>query len=153
MFYKQLSQSCLRLLDEGVDQLDLSIGIVSHIYNGYYTIIAINSEVGDFVKDATFPLEKTYCREVFESGKTKAIAEIDGVPGLRLHPLYLELPLEAYLGAPIRHHGEVWGTVNFSASKVHKPFTRQDKALVEGYARTIAGWLNEMDSAPSNASR
>ncbi|MGZ0654719.1 GAF domain-containing protein [Coraliomargarita sp. W4R53] len=146
MLHQQLRKSCHHLLDEGVKQLGLPIGIVSHIYNGLYKIIAINSEMGELVDNAIFPLEKTYCRAVFESRKTLAITTIDGVPGMRLHPLYLDLPLEAYLGTPIMHKGSVWGTVNFSSSKVHQAFTTEDCALVEGYARTVSQLLSDLDA-------
>jgi len=146
MLQNKLRKSCHTLLDEGVQQLDLPIGIVSHIYNGLYAIVGINSALGELVDNAVFPLEKTYCRDVFESRKTLAITEIDGVPGMRLHPLYLDLPLEAYIGTPIMHKGAVWGTVNFSSSKLHKAFTAKDKALVKNYARTVSEWLDQMDA-------
>lgn len=153
MFYKRLGKSCHSLLDEGVARLDLSIGIVSHIYNGLYTVVAINSEVGGLVTGAVFPLADTYCREVFETGKTLALTEINGVPGMRLHPLYLDIRLEAYLSTPIFHKEKVWGTVNFSSAKLHKPFTQEDRALVEGYALTIGQWLDEMSAPPRAQSR
>ncbi|MDQ8208726.1 GAF domain-containing protein [Coraliomargarita sp. SDUM461003] len=146
MLHQQLRKSCHSLLDEGVERLDLPVGIVSHIYNGLYKVIAINSEMGELVDNAIFPLEKTYCRAVYESQETLAITSIDGIAGMRLHPLYLELPLEAYLGTPIMHKGRVWGTVNFSSSKLHAAFTDRDRALVEAYAATVSEWLAAMDA-------
>ncbi|MGJ8653399.1 MAG: GAF domain-containing protein [Opitutaceae bacterium] len=151
MFHKELRVSCHQLLDEGVKRLDLPIGIVSHIYSGLYTIISINSEVTGFVAGAIFPLNNTYCRDVFESGQTKAITDIEGVPGMRLHPLYLNLPLEAYIGAPIFHNGSVWGTINFSSTQIHAPFTSGNIALVESYAHAIGAWLDEIDAIPAGA--
>ncbi|WPJ95806.1 GAF domain-containing protein [Coraliomargarita algicola] len=146
MLHQKLRISCHRILDAGVKQLDVPIGIVSHIYNGLYRVIAINSEMGELVENAVFPLEKTYCRDVYQSGKAMALTDIDHVPGLRLHPLYLSLPLEAYIGAPIIRKDSVWGTVNFSSSKLHDAFTEQDLAYVESCARQVSELLADMDA-------
>jgi hypothetical protein len=60
MIPKELVDSCNKVVNTGVNELDMPIGIVSHIYNALYEIIAINSEMGAFIHGAVFPLKQTY---------------------------------------------------------------------------------------------
>ena len=134
----------MQLLDEGVAKLGLSIGIFSHVYGGIYQIVAISSSVDGWVAGATLPVEDTYCRDVVRSGKTLAITGIAGTPGLGGHPLYVKIPLEAYIGAPVFCDDRTWGTVNFTSFRLHAPFTREDRRLVEGYARILAEQIDAL---------
>ena len=147
MFPSELSKCCKQLADEGVQSLDMPIGIVSHIYNGIYQIVAINSAVDALVSGAIFPLKNTYSRDVFRSGKTIATTEIEGSKGLKRHPLYVSLPLKAYIGAPIHFNNTIWGTVNFTSTHPHKAFTPAEIELVESYATKISRLLEEIDTA------
>lgn len=155
MFHKDLADACHKLLKEGVAELGMPVGIVSHIYSGLYHIVAINHPMGEMISGAVFPLSDTYCRDVFTTKKTIAITEIDGVEGLRLHPLYATLPLEAYISAPIFHQDKqvVWGTVNFTSPKTRTAFTAADIKLVENYAKQISQWLAIMNKPKRKASR
>ena len=145
MLPTQLIDSCNELINRGVDQLDMPVGIVSHIYNDLYEIVTINSEMDEFINGAVFPLSKTYCREVYRTDKTIAITEIDHVLGMQLHPLYVTLPIEAYISAPIHYKGSVWGTVNFTSANIRPAFTKAEIELVEQYAETINKFLAEVD--------
>lgn len=145
MLPKQLIDSCHELINQGVDQLHMPVGIVSHIYNDLYEIVTINSEMDEFIQGAIFPLSNTYCRDVYRTDKTIAITEIDHVLGMQLHPLYVSLPVEAYISAPIHHNGSVWGTVNFTSAKIRPSFSKADIERVEQYAGTISKWLTECD--------
>jgi GAF domain-containing protein len=140
-----LVNSCHDLINRGVDQLDMPVGIVSHIYNDLYEIVTINSEMDEFIQGAVFPLSNTYCRDVYRTDKTIAITEIDHVLGMQLHPLYVSLPVEAYISAPIHHNASVWGTVNFTSAKIRPAFTKTEIELVEQYAGTISKCLTEID--------
>ena len=144
MIPKELVDSCHKLVNAGVKELDMPIGIVSHIYNGLYEIIAINSEMGAFIHGAVFPLEQTYCRDVFHTDKTIAITEIGNVAGLQLHPLYVSIPLEAYISAPIHHDDEVCGTINFTSTTLHQPFAKADIQRVEQYAKQISEFVEKV---------
>jgi GAF domain-containing protein len=144
MIPKELVDSCHKVVNTGVNELDMPIGIVSHIYNGLYEIIAINSEMGAFIHGAVFPLEQTYCRDVFHTDKTIAITEIGNVAGLQLHPLYVSIPLEAYISAPIHHDDEVWGTINFTSTTLHQPFAKADIQRVEQYAKQISEFVEKV---------
>lgn len=146
MLPTQLIDSCHKLVNQGVEQLDMPVGIVSHIYNDLYEIVTINSEMNEFIHGAVFPLSNTYCRDVYRTDTTIAITQIDNVLGMQLHPLYVRLPIEAYISAPIHHKHSVWGTVNFTSTKIHPSFEQSDIDLVEQYADKISKWLAGHDA-------
>jgi GAF domain-containing protein len=132
------------ILTEGNNRFSTTMGIVSHIKNDEYKIVAVKS-IGDvFVPGESFPLSQTYCRDVYSTGKTIALTELDGKPGLVCHPLYKNLPLEAYISTPILKHGEIWGTLNFSSMVLKpSPFSDSDIELIESYAKRIALALSD----------
>lgn len=120
------------------------MGIVSHIERDRYEIVAISSSTGVFVAGEDFPLKDTYCRDVYEQGKTIALTEMEGVSGLQRHPLYDTLPLEVYIGTPILVANKVWGTINFSCMKLRKnAFTNEDIDFIESAAKEVS---KEIDS-------
>lgn len=135
----ELKKQCESLLKEGCKKLGMSMGVVSHIKDNRYEIIAVHSDTGVFVAGESFPLGDTFCREVVSSAKTVAITEIDGVPGMQLHPLYHVLALEAYISTPVFDDGKVWGTLNFSSMKVRPDkFTDDEINYVESLAFEIS---------------
>ncbi len=130
-------------LEEGYRRLRLELGIVSRISGDTYEIFALFP--GDvFARGDHFPLDQTYCREVVELGQVVAHTEYKGEWGLSRHPLYVLLPLEAYLGAPIRVRGVVWGTVNFSSHTRRKRFSSEEVAYVSTLAERIGAALEEV---------
>ena len=133
------------ILTEGNNRLSTTMGIVSHIDNDEYEIVAVKS-IGDvFVSGESFPLYKTYCRDVYKTGNTIALTELDGKPGLECHPLYKDLPLEAYISTPVLKHGAIWGTLNFSSMVLKStPFSSDDIEFIESSAKRIALELSKI---------
>lgn len=137
-----LENLCNKLLAEGRALLKLETGIVSHIKDNEYHVVAISSNTDAFQVGEVFPLESTYCRDVYAKAVTLALTEIDGVPGLQLHPLYDVLPLETYISTPILVEGEIWGTLNFSGMRRREaPFNDQDVEWIIASARRISRHL------------
>lgn len=133
-----------QILSEGLKTFSMSMGIVSHIENDWYEILAVKSNSNVFVAGESFPLQSTYCRDVIESGEAVALTELGGKPGLCKHPLYEGLSLEAYICAPIYKDGKIWGTLNFSSMKIKdSPFTSHEKALIEERAKQISNALSK----------
>jgi GAF domain-containing protein len=127
------------ILNDGLCRFEAMLGIVSRIQDGTYEIYAVLSDTGIPEVGDTYPLNAVYCREVFQSRRTVAITEIDGVSGLRLHPLYDAIPCEFYISSPILIDGKVWGTYNFTSLKARTtPFSAEDIAYNEGNAIRIA---------------
>lgn len=141
---KPVRTLCLGILVEGRHRFNAMLGIVSRIRGETYEIFAVSTdtkipEVGD-----AYMLNAVYCREVFQKRRTVAITEVDGVSGMRLHPLYGRIPCELYISAPIMVAGKVWGTLNFtSLDKRDTPFTADDIAFIEARATRIAAAVAE----------
>lgn len=131
---------CDHILQAGCDRFQAMVGIVSHIAQGDYTVMAVASETGIPLVGDCYALNAVYCREVYEQKRTVAITEIDGVPGMCLHPLYAQIPCEFYISAPILlPEATVWGTLNFTSfEKRLTPFTADDIAYIEAEAARIA---------------
>ena len=139
MTHPTLKPFCEEVLEEGIEVFGLSLGIVSKVEDGLYTIVAVLPNDGAFQADETFPLKDTYCREVIEKESTVALTKLENVSGLCKHPLYSGLPLEAYISAPIRVGGKIWGTLNFSSMKVREnEFSAEEIELIESRAEDIA---------------
>jgi len=133
------------ILSIGNDLFSTTMGIVSHIENDEYEIIAIRSIANVFVPGESFPLRQTYCRDVFRTGKTIALTELEGKPGLQCHPLYNDLPIEAYIGTPVQKHGIIWGTLNFSNMVLRPaPFSDIEIEFIESSAKRISLALSDM---------
>lgn len=127
------------ILTEGNIKFSTTMGIISHIENDEYEIIAVKS-IGDvFVAGESFPLYQTYCRDVYSTGKTIAITELEGKPGLQCHPLYKDLPIEVYISTPILKYGLIWGTLNFSSIiQRSQPFGDSDVEFIQSAAKRIS---------------
>lgn len=133
------------ILTEGNELFSTTMGIVSHIENNEYEIVAVKSISNVFVSGESFPLNQTYCRDVYSTGQTIAITELDGKPGMQCHPLYNNLPIEAYISTPILKHGQIWGTLNFSSMVVRpRPFSDGDIEFIKSSAKQISTVLSDM---------
>jgi GAF domain-containing protein len=143
----QLHNLYNEILTVGNELFSTTMGIVSHIENNEYKIIAIQSIANVFVPGETFPLHQTYCRDVCRTGKTIAITDLEGKPGLQCHPLYKNLPIEAYISTPVQKHGIIWGTLNFSSMILRpQPFNDSEIEFIETSARRISFALSSVVS-------
>ena len=132
------------ILTEGNNRFSTMMGIVSHIENDGYEIVAVKSLANVFVSGESFPLHQTYCRDVYSTGKTIALTELDGKPGLQCHPLYKNLAIEVYISTPILKHGIIWGTLNFSSMILRsQPFNNSDIEFIESSAKWISLALSD----------
>ncbi|MBR9882875.1 MAG: PAS domain S-box protein [Oceanospirillales bacterium] len=132
-----LSEQLKKALSIVAAQLDLEFGIVSHISADTYTVVeAISPE--DMLKPGQrFSVHETYCEITLRQSNVVAISEM-GVSPFLSHPCYEAFRLEAYIGAPVRVAGKVYGTVNFSSAKpCARPFDEADKEFV----RLLASWV------------
>lgn len=140
----KLQSLCKEILTEGNNRFSTTMGIVSHIENDEYEIVAVESLANVFVSGESFPLHKTYCRDVYSTGKTIALTDLYGKPGLQCHPLYKDLPIEAYISTPILNNGVIWGTLNFSSYiLMSQPFSDSDIEFIESSAKRISLALSD----------
>ncbi len=124
------------------DELGTTLGVLARIDGKSYELVAVDSNSGAFVAGEKFALDDCYCREVCETGRLLTRSDAAPEEPESHHPLYRSLPLECYIGAPIRIGDEIWGCVNFSSmANRTKPFSESDEALVETLARQISTLL------------
>lgn len=106
--------------------------IISQIVGTEYTVLDIASDFDVITQGQKFVTEDTFCNDVVNTGKLVRYAHVGSVHKLTLHPVYTAMQLEAYLGIPLFHEGEVVGTLNFSYYDPRQPDftdTEIEKAL------------------------
>ncbi len=129
-------------LEIGKRLFHLDTGIVSRIENDVYTILAYSSPLEGLEVGQTFPLEDTYCREVFERRKTVAFPHVGANKKMCNHPVYINMQLESYISAPIYVNGEIFGTINFTDKAIrHEGFDFHQFELIEIMANTIGRFI------------
>ncbi len=136
-----IDQWLLEGLKTGCELLNLETGIVSRIQGDEYVIRQTYSTLGDiFSPGDTFELENTYCEAVSRRNKTITYIQVGAIPEMRLHPVYVAVQLESYIGCPLRdEHGQVTGTLNFSSHAARVAhFTEDENALAETMAKRIS---------------
>ncbi|HDG9789121.1 TPA: diguanylate cyclase [Raoultella ornithinolytica] len=130
-----------RMINEGIKAFDLEIGIISRIEKVKYTII---STIGhkDIHPGMVFNLENTYCQTVVAEKKIISVNNAGHNPSLKNHPVYLSMSLESYIAAPIIVRDNIWGTINFSSTKVKsEDFSSEDHEFIGLMAEGIASLL------------
>lgn len=122
-------------------QLGMETAIVSFIDNSTYTVATVDSEMtGVFKAGMVFPLENTYCRDVYDSNREVHYHHVGAIESMLQHPVYLSVKLESYIAAPINdEQGKVIGTVNFTSLMVQtNQFNQQQVNLVTNLAHFVS---------------
>lgn len=118
-------------------------GIVSRIEGESYTIYTVVSDLTNLSNHQQFELGNTYCAEVVRQKKTIAYHQVGAIEQLRSHPVYQNLKLETYIGTPIIVEQAIYGTLNFSSTKIReRPFTSHEREIIEMMAQSIGKFIN-----------
>ncbi|WP_168380980.1 sensor domain-containing diguanylate cyclase [Modicisalibacter radicis] len=119
------------LLRDSLTYLVQDIAIISRVEEEKYTVVWCESKDNALEQGTVFTLGDTYCRLTLDHEDVFHTIDAGSDPRFWGHPCYEKFGLETYIGAPIRIHGQVWGTVNFSShlSRV-KPFGRVEIELL-----------------------
>lgn len=131
-----LAEQFRQALAVGVAHLGLEFGIISHIVDDTYHIVSQVSPPDTLREGQTFPLGMTYCSITIAQDGVLTIEDMGKSPHVG-HPCYRTFQLEAYIGAPIRLDGEVYGTVNFSSAR---PFPRHFDEGDREFVQLLARW-------------
>lgn len=143
----ELRSICNEVLEEGLDILGLSLGIVSKVDLDAYQIVAVMADDDVFQIGDVFDLQNTFCRDVVKLKSSMALTHLDSTRGLCKHPLYSGLPLESYIAAPILVDEQVWGTLNFSSMKIRaEDFAAAEIELIESRAASIAQYIKQQQA-------
>lgn len=129
-----------KLIDIGIKELELQLGIVSHVKGDDYTVIHTNNSE---LLGQKFSLGVTYC-SITLSLVAKRIFAVKhfSVSDYFRHPAHKAFQLETYIGAPIMINGKSFGTLNFTQPIVRiDDFTTEEKELVKSLSEGIASNL------------
>ncbi|WP_374342493.1 PAS domain S-box protein [Azonexus sp.] len=133
-----LDRQVHQALEIGSRLLDLEFGIVSQVQGDDYCVLAQVSPPDTLHDGDRFPLGNTYCCITLAGDDVLAIAHMGASPHAG-HPCYEAFRLEAYIGAPIRIEGQVFGTVNFSSPNPYpREFDDTDREFIALLARWVA---------------
>ncbi len=143
MYSESFLKSCYTKLDKGLEKFNLDLGIVSHIDNENYHLVAVRDPSDAFKAGENFSIGDTYCREVWNKGSSVSIPMENDERKIQDHPLFPNLPLQAYISAPILFDSKIWGTINFSSLKLKSSFNQDDILYAERLAEDIAASLFE----------
>lgn len=136
------------LLDIGLNELNLELGIISKVVNNKYTVIHTNNP--DLLGQE-FDLGVTYCGITLSlvSNGIFAVKHFAVSDYLR-HPAYKAFKLETYIGAPIILRGRPYGTLNFTKSEPNeREFTTEEKNLVKALSNAVAVLIREQQFSRS----
>lgn len=131
-YQKGFDIQVLQLIMLGLEEYKLDIGIFSKITNHEYEIVhCIAPEGVELSTGDSFDYEKTYCELTCRSHKPIAVEHAGNSKEYANHPAYQELKLESYIGVPIYLNDELYGTLNFSSSRIRdKQFTSMEIDLI-----------------------
>lgn len=135
--HRPLHEQFREALRVGAGHLGLDLAIISRIDGPFYEVVSQVSPPNTLQDGQRFPFGKTYCSITIEKGCVVAVRAM-GESEYAAHPCYQEFQLEAYIGAPIRIDGQIYGTVNFSsARRFVREFDEADCEFVDLLARWI----------------
>lgn len=111
------------------DKIGMQTAIVSHINRNDYEVEVLACDIGFIEEGQHFDLSGTYCSEVIRSNGLVMYEHVGSIESMRLHPVYLALQLESYIGMPLQSpDGTVYGTLNFSSLYVREHgFSAEDR--------------------------
>lgn len=125
----------------GVDEFNMHTGIVSNIHDQRYVIKAVYSKLGEiFTPGQEFALADTYCAAVSKSHRTITYKQVGAIPAMILHPVYVAVQLESYIGTPLYDKNKSFiGTLNFSSHAIRRnEYSEAEIALIEHMADKIS---------------
>ena len=134
-------------LTEGKKIFSMEIGIVSNIIENDYIVCNAVSPDNSLKAGDIFPLEGTYCREVYKSQLALGFPHVGSMEKMKDHPVYENMKLEAYISAPIFVEKQMFGTLNFTSTKVREGgFSEHEKDLISMMANSIGRFLSMKDN-------
>lgn len=140
--YKSFDDLILEYLKVGLEVFDMKIGIVSRIEGDEYFVCNAVSPDNSLGKGDVFPLEGTYCREVYNSQEVLGFPHVGSLESMKDHPVYQNMKLESYLSAPIYVGGKLFGTLNFSSVDIRDyGFSENERDLISLMANSIGNFL------------
>jgi diguanylate cyclase (GGDEF)-like protein len=128
-----------QLLKMGLERFNLDIGIVSKIEgNKYFVQHCVVPEGVTLSSGTELDFTKTYCHITCDADAPTALEHIGKHDQYASHPAYKAIPLESYVGMPIKLNGKLYGTLNFSSPK---PYPRKFKDVDLDALQLMTSWI------------
>ena len=128
-----------RLLVLGREQVDLDVGILSHVDGERFEVVQAVDSAETIVPGDVFELRDTICELTIRSDPTDVVTLPDVEQALpRTFPGLQERELKVYIGTCIVVNGDIYGTVSFwSQSASAEEFTKSQREII----KLIAQWI------------
>lgn len=137
--FEDLLADCLTT---GCAILKMPTGIISQVVGQTYTVRAVQSDLDFLSPGLEFVLAETYCATVVSQKRTITYSHVGAEAEMQAHPVYQNLHLEAYLGAPIFVNDAVYGTLNFSSTQIREvAFAPHEQEFIELMAQSIGRFI------------
>ncbi|MEZ4728237.1 MAG: response regulator [Caldilineaceae bacterium] len=141
------SQKVQALLQMGCQRFGMGIGALAHIAGDRFTIVEVHAPDTTLTKGATFPLEETYCNEVFHAQEPLSVEHAALSPWAGL-TCYATFQLEAYIGTAVKVADQRYGVLSFSSVKPRlMPFKPTDREFLNLMAQWIGGEIERQQKA------
>jgi len=129
------------ILKTGCEHFGLPNGIISHIKDNQYEVLAVHSKDRSITVGDIYPLGMTFCNETMEFGGA-VYFEDASKSRFKSHPCYLDFGLATYIGIPIEVDGKAYGTLNFSGPEPRtNPFESTDNEILKLMGQWIGSAL------------
>ncbi|MBR7889881.1 PAS domain S-box protein [Marinomonas sp. A79] len=132
-----LDEKLQKILQLGVEQFALPIGLISSINADVYQVEYCQTPNDEVVAGAQFELGNTYCVHTLNTDSPVSYFHT-ALSDIKEHPCYLNFGLEAYIGVVIYVNGQRWGTLNFSSpNPKERAFGDDDDEIM----KLLAQWI------------
>jgi len=141
------SQKVQALLQMGRQRFGMGIGMLAHIEDDRFTIVEVHAPETTLTKGAIFPLEGTYCREVFHAQEPLSVEHAALSPWAGL-TCYATFQLEAYIGTAVKVADQKYGVLSFSNLRPRPmPFKPADREFLNLMAQWIGSEIERQQKA------
>ncbi len=138
-----LDEKLQSILQVGVEQFSLPIGLISRIEGDDYYVEYSHTPGGEVLPGAKFDLGSTYCIHTLENDLPTSYFHT-AISDIKEHPCYKAFGLEAYIGIVIYVGGKRWGTLNFSSPNPKtKPFGDDDYEVMKLLSQWVGNEITQ----------
>ncbi|MFW2372525.1 MAG: GAF domain-containing protein [Gammaproteobacteria bacterium] len=140
-------------LKAGCEYFEMKTGIISKVVDNRYIIRAVYSTMGDiFSPGMEFELQNTYCEAVIQKKDFISYLQVGKIPTMVLHPVYVAVQLESYMGVPLYNNKQIDGTLNFSSFQVREQaFSSDEIALIKSMGEKIESVIYPEQNADTSS--
>ena len=127
-----------RALSVGTTELGYPFAYATRIENNDIEVLAVAGEHDGLSVGQTTPLSDNYCQLTVNENEPVAIGNAGADETLSELPVYTELGLACYVGAPITVDDEVYGSLCFAGNDPRAPELIEAQKLT---VKTLAQWV------------